>query len=157
MADIEKMKNEVSRFIKNTARHGENLTDTAAIKIKIAAKEHKIDMAYKALGEIVYKQMKNADTLDRESFKDSEKEIDTLKNELKALNAEYAALKEKIKKENKEAAIVNLTYSKNADCERDEEVMTSFNEKRKEGDEMLKSAIIEADNAKNMADDIKNI
>lgn len=148
MSKWETFKAEFGKFADKTVNKTRDLTDLAALKIKIANKEAERDTEYKNLGKLTYAKLKKLDGTDPQTVT---KEISDILEKLDAINQAIASLKaeEKAKKDAKEAEKEAERQAKRAK-EDDEEklVMDMFNEARAEADAEYEKAKQAAEDAK---------
>ena len=150
MSKWETFKAEFGKFADKTVNKTRDLTDLAALKIKIANKEAERDTEYKNLGKLTYAKLKKLDGTDPQTVT---KEISDILEKLDAINQAIASLKaeEKAKKDARDAAKEAERQAKQAKEEDNEEeklVMDMFNEARAEAD-------AEYEKAKQAAEDVK--
>ncbi len=79
----------ISGFAKQTGRKIEDLSDTAAIRLKISAKKADLEEAYITLGKAVYEQSLSTDD-------DAPLSIESHLSDIAALQADIDALEQKI-------------------------------------------------------------
>lgn len=128
-----------------TAKKTRELTDTAALKLKIAGKEADRDIEYAKLGKLAYAKLKELEGVDAEeltaNISASLEKLDSILAELEALKAEEA--------ERKAAkAAEKAAKEKEDEDELDMNVMDEFNEARKTADEAYEDAKKAAEDAK---------
>lgn len=145
MSNWENFKIGFGKLADNTVNKTRELTDTAALKIKIANKEAERDMEYKNLGKLTYAKLKKLDGTNNEAVT---KEISDTLEKLDRTNRALSSLKaeEKAKKAEKEA---EKQAKKAKDNDDDQLIMDSFNEARAEAEE-------EYQKAKQAADELKH-
>ena len=149
MSKWDDLKKGIGEFADKTVNKTRELTDTAALKIKIANKEADRDIEYKNLGKLTYAKLKKLKGIDTEAIT---LEISATLEKLDGINRELAALKneEKTRKEAKEAEKAEREAKKKAEEERRAaEVMEDFNEARVVADEEYEKAKKAAEDAKN--------
>lgn len=141
MANWENFKKKVGIFAAKTAKKTVELTDTAALKIKIAAKEADIDLAYRRLGKLSYAKLKELEGVDpaelTTGISNELKEIDKLLAELEALKKEDAERK----------AAKQSKKDEESDEEDEEELDTAIIEEFKEARIVADKAYVEAKQA----------
>ena len=141
MANWENFKKKVGIFAAKTAKKTVELTDTAALKIKIAAKEADIDLAYRRLGKLSYAKLKELEGVDpaelTTGISNELKEIDKLLAELEALKKEDAERK----------AAKQAKKADDEEEEDDEELDTAIIEEFKEARIVADKAYVEAKQA----------
>ena len=153
MSKWEDFKKSFGEFADKTVNKTRELTDAAALKIKIAGKEADRDTEYKKLGKLAYTKLTLAEGQDSEELTRMISEVleslNGILTELEALKAEEQekqAAKEAekgakaAKKNEKENDVLNL------------EVMNEFGEARKEADAEYERAKQAAEDAKNVSD-----
>ena len=145
MSDFNKIYNDAKEIAKKAAKKGGELSELAALKVKIIAKRKKISDEYKFLGAYVYKKLKsNSPETEAEL---TEKigacvdKIDVYLVELARLNAEYKA------KSNK-AGEKEFTLTP-------EEVMANFEVACEDAEAANAEAIELAKEAEKMAEELK--
>ena len=153
MSKWEDFKKSMGELADKTAKKTRELTDTAALKLKIANKEADRDIEYAKLGKLAYAKLKELEGVDptelTANISASLEKLDTILAELEALKAEDA--ERKAAKEAEKAA-------KEKDDDEDElnmNVMDDFNSARREADEKYEEAKADADEAKAEADEAK--
>lgn len=153
MSKWENFKKNIGKLADKTAKKTRELTDTAALKLKIANKEADRDIEYAKLGKLAYAKLKELEGVDptelTANISASLEKLDTILAELEALKAEDA--ERKAAKEAEKAA-------KEKDDDDDElnmGVMQEFNEARKVADEAYDEAKEAASEAKEVADEAK--
>ena len=150
MSKWDNLKIKVSEIADKTAKKTRELTDTAALKIKIANKEADRDIEYKKLGKLAYAKLKPLDEIDSEALtagiSEAIAKLDIILEELEALKAEDEARKEA--KAAEKAAKKNI----DDDEELNTKVMEEFNEARKMADVAYEYAKEAADDAKKSSD-----
>ncbi len=151
-------KKSIGTLADKTANKTRELTDTAALKIKIANKEADRDTEYKNLGKLAYTKLKDLEGTDKDeltrAISDSMEKLDLINRELAELRAEEEA--RRAQKEAEKQAKEAEKAKKEADDEQlDMGVMEEFNEARKEADAAYEEAKQAADEAKAESDDIK--
>ena len=141
MANWENIKKKVGIFAAKTAKKTAEFTDVAALKIKIAAKEADIDLAYRRLGKLSYAKLKELEGVDpaelTTGISDEIKEIDKLLAELEALKKEDAERK----------AAKKAAKAEEDEDEEDEELDTAIIEEFKEARVVADKAYVEAKKA----------
>ena len=141
MANWENFKKKVGIFAAKTAKKTVELTDTAALKIKIAAKEADIDLAYRRLGKLSYAKLKELEGVDpvelTTGISNELKEIDKLLAELEALKKEDAERK----------AAKQSKKDEESDEEDEEELDTAIIEEFNEARIVADKAYVEAKQA----------
>ena len=153
MSKWEDFKKSFGEFADKTVNKTRELTDAAALKIKIAGKEADRDTEYKKLGKLAYTKLTLPEGQDSEELTRMISEVleslNGILTELEALKAEEQekqAAKEAekgakaAKKNEKENDVLNL------------EVMNEFGEARKEADAEYERAKQAAEDAKNVSD-----
>ncbi len=148
MSKWETFKAEFGKFADKTVNKTRDLTDLAALKIKIANKEAERDTEYKNLGKLTYAKLKKLDGTDPQTVT---KEISDILEKLDAINQAIASLKaeEKAKKDAKEAEKEAERKAKRAQKDEEEKlVMDMFNEARAEADAEYEKAKQAAEDAK---------
>jgi hypothetical protein len=154
MSKWDDIKRSLGEFADKTAKKTRELTDAAALKIKIANKEADRDAEYKNLGRLAYVRLKKAEGYDSEELTEdisrSLEKLDGIIGEIEALKAEEAE-----KKAAKEAEKANQDEDIPKDDEKaassdtlDLAVMKEFNEARKVADEEYEKAKQAAEDAK---------
>jgi hypothetical protein len=131
-----------------TVNKTRELTDTAALKIKIANKEADRDIEYKNLGKLTYAKLKKLKGIDPDAVT---LEISQTLEKLDAIHRELITLKaeEKARKEAKEAEKAANDAEKKAEEEKlNLEIMEEFNEARVVADEEYEKAKQAAEDAK---------
>lgn len=122
MSDWNKIYNDAKTIAKKAAKKGEEISELAALKIKIIAKRKNISDEYKFLGAYVYKKLKAEDESAQAELTEKigacVNNIDIYLVELARLNAEYKA-KAESKKPEAEFTITpdEVMESFNAACE----------------------------------------
>lgn len=162
MSKWENFKKNIGELADKTAKKTRELTDTAALKIKIANKEADRDLEYKKLGKMTYAKLKNLNGADHEKLtaKISESlenldrilaELEEFKKEEVGKKAEKAAEKEADKKAKKPKK--NVSPKNTDDDKLDVKIMEEFNAARKTADEAYLVAKQEAVEAKDGIDE----
>ena len=132
---------------KKAVKKGSTLSEAAALKIKIMSKRKDISEEYKRLGAFVYKKLKTTspEAQDEVTAKigGCVNKIDTYMIELARLNHEYDATMNEGRRDEKKYTVTP------------EEVMAGFNEARAEADEDYAEAISLAEEAKEIAKEMK--
>lgn len=132
---------------KKAVQKGGALSEAAALKIKMMNKRHDISEEYKKLGAFVYKKLKTDSPAAQDEITAkigaSVDKIDVLMIQLAKLNYEYKAKMELAKGENEKNDAP------------DEEFMAAFNEARAEADEDYAEAVALAEEAKEIAEEVK--
>lgn len=173
MSKWDDLKKKLGRLADKTANKTRELTDTAALKIKIANKEADRDLEYKKLGKMTYAKLKNFKISDPEELtakiSESLENLDRILYELKELKKEAAEKKaeKEAEKAAEKAAKQAEKGSQNAenkdDASRNAEedvldvkIMEDFNSARKEADEKYEEAKIQAIEAEKAAENAKS-
>ncbi len=156
MSKWEDFKQKMGVLADKTAQKTRELTDTAALKLKIANKEADRDIEYAKLGKLAYAKLKELEGVDPEeltaSISASLEKLDTILAELEALKTE-----DEERKAAKEAAKETARAAKEEDDdELDMKVMDEFKDARREADEKYEEAKAEADKAKAESDEAKD-
>lgn len=155
MSKWDDFKKSLGELADKTVNKTRELTDAAALKIKIANKEADRDAEYKVLGRLAYRRLKkeegyDSDELTQEISQAMEK-LDIIIRELDELRAEESAKKAAKEAEKASANAEDIpTDDKKASSEDtlDLAVMTEFNEARKTADEEYEKAKQAAKDAK---------
>lgn len=151
MPNWDKIKKNVGNIASKTATKTRELTDTAALKLKIAAKEAERDSEYKRLGKLAYVKLKELEGFDTpaltESIAASLASLDKIIEELNALKKEDDARKAE-KQAQKDAKKAEKEKENEPDEELNLAVMTEFNEARVEADEEYEKAKAQAEELK---------
>ena len=146
--EIKKSLGEIADKTVNATRE---LTDTAALKIKIANKESECDLEYKNLGRLAYIRLRELDSLAEENLAEeisaSLEKLDNIYKELSELKATEKARKEAKEAEKQEKAD-EAKAKKQASDELDLTVMEEFNAARKVADDEYEKAKKAAEDAK---------
>lgn len=152
MSKWENFKKNVGVLADKTAKKTRELTDTAALKLKIANKEADRDIEYTKLGKLAYAKLKELEGVDpavlTEKISASLEKLDTILSDLEALKKEDA--ERKAAKESEKAA-----KNKKDEDELNMNVMEEFKEARKTADEAFEEAKEAADEAKEASDAAK--
>ena len=156
MSKWDDFKKNMSELADKTVKKTRELTDTAALKLKIANKEADRDIEYARLGKLAYAKLKELEGIDAAeltaSISESLSKLDTILAELEALKDEDAE-----RKAAKEAAKEAERAAREAEKEEDEElntkVMDEFKEARKTADEKYEEAKSDADEAKKASEE----
>ena len=153
MSKWDDFKKSIGDLADKTVNKTRELTDTAALKIKIANKEADRDTEFRTLGKLAYTKLKNLGDVDPEELT---RQISECMERLDIICRELAEMKkeEEERRATKEAEKEAKAAKKNADEEEDEDaldtsVMEAFNEARQDADaeyEKAKQAAIEAKN-----------
>ena len=153
MSKWENFKQKMGDLADKTAKKTRELTDTAALKLKIANKEADRDIEYAKLGKLAYAKLKELEGVDptelTASISASLEKLDTILAELEALKAEDA--ERKAAKEAEKAA----KEKKDDEDELDLNVMERFHEARDVADKAYEDAKAEAEEAKAEAEEAK--
>ena len=159
MSKWDNFKDKVGKLADKTAQKTRELTDTAALKIKIANKEADRDQVYKKLGKLAYSKLKELEGVNQDeltaSISECLSEIDKILAELEELKAEDA--KRKAEKAAAKEAKKAAKEDEDEDDDLDMQVMKEFNEARKTADEKFEEAKQAAENAEAEAEDAKNL
>lgn len=151
MSKWNNIKKNIGDIADKTVNKTRYLTDTAALKLKIANKEADRDMEYRKLGKLAYVKLKGLEGCDSaemtERLAESLEKLDKILSELKALKAEDEERKNE-KVAQKAAKKAEKQKDEEADDELNMAVMTEFNEARIVADE-------EYEKAKAAAEDVK--
>jgi hypothetical protein len=151
MPNWDKIKKNVGNIASKTATKTRELTDTAALKLKIATKEAERDAEYKRLGKLAYVKLKELEGFDTpaltESIAASLASLDKIIDELNALKKEDDARKAE-KQAQKDAKKAEKEKENEPDEELNLAVMTEFNEARVEADEEYEKAKAQAEELK---------
>lgn len=162
MSKWEEFKKNLGEIADKTVNKTRELTDSAALKIKIANKEAERDTEYKNLGKLAYKKLKKLEDHNSEEttakISQALEKLDEINKELKDLKAEEKARKdakeaEKAEKEAEKEAAKQAEKQAEKKAKAEEEklnmaVMNDFNEARKEADNEYEKAKQAADDAK---------
>ena len=89
----------VDGWTKKANRKVEQLTETAAIRIKISAKKAEMEDAYLALGKLAYESMNGVLTVCDEESEPLDARMAAKVAEIAALQEEIATLEQKIEKD----------------------------------------------------------
>ena len=155
MSKWDDFKKELGKIADKTATKTRELTDTAALKIKIANKESDRDLEYKKLGKLTYAKLKNTDANAEEltaKISESLANLDRILYELEELKKEEQD--RKAEKEAEKAAKKAEKEAQNAPKEEEEEekldvqIMSEFNNARKTADAAYEEAKQAAEDAK---------
>ena len=155
MSNWKKFKKKLGDLADKTAGKTRELTDTAALKIKIANKEADRDLEYRKLGKLAYAKLKNLEGINAEALTEKISEsldnLDRTLSELEELKKEYE--KKKAEKEaEKEARKAEKNESSKEEADDEDKlnlkVMDEFNEARKTADEAYEDAKLAAERAK---------
>lgn len=155
MSKWDDFKKSVETLADKTVNKTRELTDTAALKIKIANKEADRDTEYKNLGKLAYTKLKNPEGTSDEITRQIHEcmaRLDVICQELSELKKEEEDRKN-AKEAEKEAKAAAKKHRD--EDELDTSVMDSFNEARKEADAEYEVAKQEAEHAQNDAEDAK--
>lgn len=161
------IKKSVTDFADKAAKKTEELTDAAAMKIKIANKEAERDSEYKNLGRLIYEKLGDADEQRKEqlteAIAESIKKLDATIAELTRLNKEYNEAKAAREAEKNAKQSSKSANDGNGASQNDEDFMNDFNDARRAGDEEAekarqasKAAADAAEEAKKMSDGMKD-
>ena len=155
MSKWEDFKQKMGVLADKTAKKTRELTDTAALKLKIANKEADRDIEYARLGKLAYAKLKELEGVDPEELTAN---ISASLEKLDGILAELAALKaeDEERKAAKEAAKEAAKAAKEEDDdELDMKVMDEFKDARKDADEAYEEAKDAASDAKKASDEAK--
>ena len=145
------IKKSIGEIADKTVTATRELTDTAALKIKIANKESERDLEYKNLGRLAYIRLRELEYTAEESLAEeistSLEKLDTIYKELSELKATEKARKEAKEAEKQEKAEEAKAKKQEAD-ELDLAVMEEFNAARKVADDEYEKAKKAAEDAK---------
>jgi hypothetical protein len=168
MSKWDDFKKNLGEIADKTANKTRELTDAAALKIKIANKESDRDLEYKKLGKMTYAKLKNFKGADPEELtakiSESLENLDRILAELEELKKEAAerkAEKEAEKAAEKAAKQAEKASKKETESQDKEEdtldvkIMEEFNCARKVADEKFEEAKIQATEAEKAAKDAK--
>ena len=137
-------------FADKTVNKTRELTDTAALKIKIANKEADRDTEFRNLGKLAYAKLKNLEGTNPEELtaqiSETLDKLDVICRELVELKKEDED--KKAAKEAEKAAKQAKAEEEEKDEELDMQVMADFNEARKEADAEYEKAKQAAEDAK---------
>ena len=151
MPNWDKIKKNVGNIANKTATKTRELTDTAALKLKIATKEADRDTEYKRLGKLAYVKLKELEGFDSasltESIAASLDSLDKIIEELDALKKEDEERK-KEKQAQKDAKKAEKEKAAEAEEELNLAIMTEFNEARVEADIVYENAKAQAEELK---------
>ena len=132
---------------KKAVEKGSALSEAAALKIKMINKRREISEEYKKLGAFVYKKLKTDSPAAQDEITAkigaSVDKIDVLMIQLAKFNYEYKAKMEQAKRDDTKHT------------EASKEFMESFNQAREEADEDYEEAIALAEEAKEIAEEMK--
>ena len=148
MSKWDDFKKSVGSFADKTANKTRELTDTAALKIKIANKEADRDTEYRNLGRLAYAKLRCVEGTDPEALTE---EISATMDKLDEICRALAELKredEARKSAKQEKSEEKKEEKKEKDEELDMQVMAEFNEARQVAD-------VEYEKAKQAAEDAK--
>ena len=148
MSKWDDFKKSVGSFADKTANKTRELTDTAALKIKIANKEADRDTEYRKLGKLAYAKLRCLEGTDPEALTE---EISATMDKLDEICSALAELKredEARKSAKQEKPEEKKEEKKEQDEELDMQVMAEFNEARQVAD-------VEYEKAKQAAEDAK--
>ena len=155
MSKWDDFKKSVGDLADKTVNKTRELTDSAALKIKIANKEADRDTEFKNLGKLTYTKLKNLEGVDAEeltrSIHESMEKLDMICRELAELKREEDERRAE-KDAEKEARESARKKKKDDEDTLDTSVMESFNEARKDADEEYEKAKQVAEEAKNDSD-----
>jgi len=147
MSKWDDFKKSLGELADKTVNKTRELTDAAALKIKIANKEADRDAEYKVLGRLAYRRLKKEDGYDSDELtqeiSQAMEKLDIIIRELDELRAEESAKKAAKEAEKASANAEDIpTDDKKASSEDtlDLAVMTEFNEARKTADEEYEKA-----------------
>lgn len=147
MSDFNKMYNNAKEIAKKAAKKGGEISEIAALKIKILAKRKNISDEYKFLGAYVYKKLKCTSEEEQAALTEkigvSVDKIDLYIVELARLNAEYKAKVAATKSNEPEFTITP------------EEVMANFEAACEDAEVANTEAIELAKEAEKMAEELK--
>lgn len=153
MSKWEDFKKSFGEFADKTVNKTRELTDAAALKIKIAGKEADRDTEYKKLGKLAYTKLTLPEGQDSEELTRMISEVleslNGILTELEALKAEEQE-KQAAKEAEKEAKTAKKNEKENDVLNL--EVMNEFGEARKEADAEYERAKQAAEDAKNVSD-----
>ena len=153
MSKWEDFKKSFGEFADKTVNKTRELTDAAALKIKIAGKEADRDTEYKKLGKLAYTKLTLLEGQDSEELTRMISEVleslNGILTELEALKAEEQE-KQAAKEAEKEAKTAKKNEKENDVLNL--EVMNEFGEARKEADAEYERAKQAAEDAKNVSD-----
>ncbi len=151
MSKWENFKQKMGDLADKTAKKTRELTDTAALKLKIANKEADRDIEYAKLGKLAYAKLKELEGVDATeltaNISESLAKLDEIIAELEALKAEDA--ERKAAKEAEKAA----KEKEDDEDALDLNVMEQFNEARVIADKAYEDAKQAAEEAKNNVDE----
>ena len=137
-------------FADKTVNKTRELTDTAALKIKIANKEADRDTEFRNLGKLAYAKLKNLEGTNPEELtaqiSETLDKLDVICRELVELKKEDED--KKAAKEAEKAAKQAKAEEEEKDEELDMQVMADFNEARREADAEYEKAKQAAEDAK---------
>ena len=137
-------------FADKTVNKTRELTDTAALKIKIANKEADRDTEFRNLGKLAYAKLKNLEGTNPEELtaqiSETLDKLDVICRELVELKKEDED--KKAAKEAEKAAKQAKAEDEEKDEELDMQVMADFNEARREADAEYEKAKQAAEDAK---------
>lgn len=157
MSKWDDFKKSFGELADKTVNKTRELTDTAALKIKIANKEADRDAEFRNLGRLAYAKLKGLDGVDPEELtaqiSETLDKLDTICKELADLKKEDE--EKKAAKEAEKAAKQAEQDSKEKDEELDLQVMEDFNAARAEADAEYEKARDAADEAKDASDELK--
>ena len=88
----------VDGWTKKANRKVEQLTETAAIRIKISAKKAEMEDAYLELGQLAYESMNSVLTINEQEAEPLDARMAAKVAEITALQEEIAALEQKVEK-----------------------------------------------------------
>ena len=148
MSKWDDFKKSVGSFADKTANKTRELTDTAALKIKIANKEADRDTEYRNLGRLAYAKLRCVEGTDPEALTE---EISATMDKLDEICRALAELKredEARKSAKQEKSEEKKEQEKEPNEELDMQVMAEFNEARQVAD-------VEYEKAKQAAEDAK--
>ena len=165
MSKWDDFKDKVGKFADKTAQKTREITDAAALKLKIANKEADRDQEYKKLGKLAYAKLKNLEGANTEELTEKISEaltnLDRILLELNELKVEEAKKKAEkdAEKEAKKAAKAteNNTDEDDGNDELDMKVMSEFREARKTADEKYEEAKVAVEEAEHTAKEAKNL
>ncbi len=155
MSKWDDFKKSLGELADKTVNKTRELTDAAALKIKIANKEADRDAEYKNLGRLAYRRLKKEEGYDSEELtQEISQAMDKLEviirelDELRAEESERKAAKEAEKASQSNDAVPTDSKKASSDDTLDLAVMTEFNEARKVADEEYEKAKQAAEDAK---------
>ncbi len=157
MSKWDNFKKKVGEIADKTVDKTREVTDSAALKIKIANKEADRDTEYRNLGRIAYIKLKNTKDTDQEELtrkiSESMEKLDRILQELAELKDDESRRRAEKEAEKKARAEEKARQAAEDDEEQpDMSVMEGFNEARKEADVAYEEAKQAAEEAKEDAD-----